>query len=223
MNPLRLLFGIFGLIGLISFVIWVPVTYRSVIKVIQWEEQPGSVVSFDQSGNPTIAFRYNGASREMQTGPSDDITEGQTVTVHFPPGRPEEAEVKSFFSMWFVTLFLGIFAVVFGGIGGIGFYSIIKRDKLKQELFVMRRGQRITVPIAEITMNYSLQVNGRHPYVIIGLWHDKTANIMREYKSDYIWYNPAQMMEGRKDIDVYVDPRDASRYWVDISFLPKKM
>jgi hypothetical protein len=84
------------------------------------------------------------------------------------------------------------------------------------------KGRKVSMPIGEVTQNFSLKVNGRSPYLIIGQWLDKTTNTVYQFKSESIWYNPTPYLEGKKEVDVYIDPNDLKRYYVDISFLPKR-
>lgn len=223
MNPQKLFFGIFGTIGLIAFIVWVPFTFNSVSKAISWEEMNGTVASMDNSGNPTVTFRYDGQTYTVVSGVSEsDLSVGDEMTVHFPNGRPQEAEVKSFFTQWFVTLFCGIFVLSFGSIGGIGLMSVIRKDKMKRELFQEGRGRKVSMPLGDVVHDTSFRVNGRSPYVIVCQFHDKARNEIHQYKSEHIWFNPVPFLEGKSEIDVYIDPNDLKRYYVDISFLPKK-
>lgn len=150
------------------------------------------------------------------------MVSGQDVKVHFPPGEPDQAEIKSFFTSWFVPIFLGLFASIFGSIGFIGLWVVAKPNRMREQLVELGRGRKVTIPIGEVTQNFSLKVNGRSPYLIIGQWLDKTTNTVYQFKSESIWYNPAPYLEGKKEVDVYIDPNDMKKYYVDISFLPKK-
>ena len=224
MNPLRFLFGIFSFVGLVSLIIWFPATFRAADKMMNWEKANATIVSVDPSGYPTISFRYNGTPYQFDSyNRGDNMQPGRELIIHFPPNEPKKAEIKSFFDDWFMSIFVGIFALVFGGVGLIGFSVILRKRKLKLELFDMGRGKRLTLPILEVGPDYSFRVNGRHPYVISTQFHDKTLNILHAYKSDYIWYDPSEQLAKRKDVDVYVDPNDFRRYYVDITFLPKKL
>jgi len=147
---------------------------------------------------------------------------GQEIKVHFPSGEPDKAEIKSFFTSWFVPIFLGVFGLIFGTIGFIGLRVVSKPNRMREELVVLGRGRKVSMPIGEVAQNFSLKVNGRSPYLIIGQWLDKTTNTIYQFKSESIWYNPTPYMEGKKEVDVYIDPNDVKKYYVDISFLPKK-
>lgn len=190
---------------------------------MQWEEAPAIITQLNNSGYPTISFEYNGKNHEFHENfSSSDMYTGQEVKVYFPPGEPDKAELKSFFASWFLTLFLGIFWLVFGGVGAIGLFWVSKASRMRQELVVKGKGRKVSVPIGEVNQDFSFKVNGRSPFIIVGQWLDKSSNTVYQFKSEYIWYNPAPYLDGKKEVDVYIDPNDLKRYYLDISFLPKK-
>lgn len=222
MRSLAFFYGIFAFVGLLCFLPWVYFTYESVQRISKWEERPGSIIAFDQSHYPTVLFNYRGKKIEVHSSySSSDMTIGEPVTVHFPEGKPEEAGIKSFFTLWFLPLFLGIFWMVFGGIGIVGLLKQKNKHDAKNELFVLRKGKKISLPVSEITQDFSYTVNGRSPFIFIAQWLDPASNSVYQFKSDYIWYNPSEYLEN-KSVDVYIDPNDPERYYVDTSFLPKK-
>ena len=224
MNPLRIFFAVFGLVGLISLVAFVAVSFFSLRKEMQWEQSSGQIVSLDQSGYPTISFDYNGRTYQFHENVrGTGVTVGKAVVVHFPAGQPDQAEEKSFFSLWFAPLLTGLFALIFGGVGGFGWSSILKRTRLKRELFEMQKGKKVAMPIGDVFYDTSFKYNGRSPYVIVGQFHDKTLNTVHEYRSEYIWYNPTSLLQGRTTVDVWIDPDDPKKYYMDITFLPKKI
>jgi hypothetical protein len=223
MRPQIILFGIFALVGAACFLPWLYFTYSSAVKSLNWEEAPATIKTLKPSGYPDITFEYNGRSYEVHENySSTDMFEGQQVSVYFPTGQPEKAELKSFFTSWFLTLLLGIFWIVFGCIGGIGLWVSTKPLRMRNELIVMGRGRKVSAPIGEVTKDYSFNVNGRSPYIILAHWHDKPSNTVYQFKSEHIWFNPENYLSEKKEIDVFIDPTDFKRYYVDISFLPKK-
>lgn len=222
MKPQIFLFGIFALVGVACFLPWLYFTYNSAVKAMRWEEASGTIKSF-QSGYPDITFDYNGRSYQFHENVStSDMFEGEQVTVYFPKGEPAKAELKSFFASWFMTLLLGIFWVVFGGIGGIGLWFSTKSSRMREELMVMGKGRKVSMPISEVTKDYSFKMNGRSPFVIVAQWHDKSSNTVYQFKSEYIWFNPEMYLTEKKEIDVFIDPNNFKRYYVDVSFLPKQ-
>ena len=57
-------------------------------------------------------------------------------------------------------------------------------------------------------------------YKIIAQWLNPTDNQMYVFKSDDLSYNPESLLVG-KEIEVYIDPINPKRYYLDISNLPK--
>jgi len=63
---------------------------------------------------------------------------------------------------------------------------------------------------------------GKHPYVIRCKWMQNSTNKVYYFKSKFIRFNPTTYLGERKQYDVYIDPNDPNKYYMDISFLPKK-
>lgn len=223
MRSLSIFFGIFAGVGTICFILSGYFAFSTYQKLSSWEETPAKISSF-RGDYPVVTFSYQGRETEFKASfTSSDMEAGQEITVHFPPGEPDKAEIKSFFSLWFLPLFLSIFWIVFGGIGFIGLVRQLDKMKMKRELFDEKRGKRVLVPISEVTQDFSYKVNGRSPFIIVCQYHDSASNTVYQFKSDYIWYNPSPFLETRKELDVYLDPQDLKRYFVDTGFLPKKV
>ena len=81
----------------------------------------------------------------------------------------------------------------------------------------MLEGMKIRTKFIEVNRNMSVSVGGRNPYRI--LTHYKKGDEMYEFKSENIWFNPATHID-REEIDVWVDPQNMKKYYMDISFLP---
>jgi len=223
MKSMVVFFGVFAAVGSICLLICLYTLNSSIQKNNSWVEAKGAITGFAGSGYPTITFDYYGQPMEFHSSyTSSDMREGDEVVVYFPPDHPEEAEIKGFFNQWFIPLFLSLFALVFGGIGFYGLSKQIKRMNAKRDLFTHGKGRKTPLPISEIVVDSSFKVNGRNPYVIVCQLHDPVSNKMYEFRSDYTWYNPTELLSERKDIDTYVDPNNLANYYMDISFLPKK-
>ncbi len=224
MRSLMIFFGIFASIGAICLLVALFFTYKTVTKISSWQEAPATLVGFDRnSNNPTVEFSYNNQKIQFHsTFSSSDMETGQTLQVHFPPGEPEGAEIKNFFMLWFLPLFLGIFALTFGGVGFFGLSRQMKKLGAKRELFDNQKGKKLSLPISDITQDTSFKVNGRSPYIVITQWVNPLTNVMHEFKSDYVWYHPGTLLGNQKQMDVYIDENDPKRYYMDTTFLPKK-
>ena len=118
-----------------------------------------------------------------------------------------------------------IFLFTFGGIGiiflfiGILFLILmLKKKKDAQKL--LDNGQYVIAEICEITPNYTVRINGKHPYVIQCKYEtiDGTVHI---FKSRNLFFNPESMLRSTS-VKVYTDRVNYKTYYVDIDeILPK--
>ncbi|MBX2968162.1 MAG: DUF3592 domain-containing protein [Cyclobacteriaceae bacterium] len=221
MRPLLIFYSVFAAIGGICLLICLITAYNSFMQNLTWEEAPGTITGL--SDYPAITFEYYGQPMEFYSlFSSSNMSVGDVVTVHYPPGKPEEAEIKSFFSQWFVPLFLSVFVLSFGGVGFYGLSKQLKLIRAKRDLFTYGKGRKTSLPVTDIIHDTSFKVNGRSPFVIVCQYHDAVSNKLYEFKSDHIWYDPAVLLKSREGVDIYIDPNDLTRYYMDTSFLPKK-
>ncbi len=79
---------------------------------------------------------------------------------------------------------------------------------------LINAGQYIMAEISEITRNYAVCVNNRHPYIIICRYQDQYGNI-HMFKSRNLYYDPAPLLRDQM-VKVYVDREDFRHYYMDI-------
>ena len=82
---------------------------------------------------PVVEFSYNGQTTAFQStvGSSPaSYTVGETVQVYFDPSDLKSAQIKSFFSQWFLSCMIGGMGFLFFSIGVIiAFFTIRKNRK----------------------------------------------------------------------------------------------
>lgn len=80
--------------------------------------------------------------------------------------------------------------------------------------------QYIMAEISEITMNYAVRVNYRHPYIVICRYRDMYGNI-HLFRSRNLNFDPAPLLKDQM-VRVYVEGENFKHYYVDIdSVLPE--
>ncbi|MBD1928846.1 DUF3592 domain-containing protein [Trichocoleus sp. FACHB-90] len=175
---------------------------------------------------PIVKFKtQKGESVEFQSSvgtypPSFRV--GETVSVLYDANNPAEAEINSFWQLWFTAIFLLAMGGLFAGIGlsliagplAFRFSSNKKAAKLQAN------GKKIVTKFTGVELNTFLTVNGSSPYQIISQWFDPETNQVYVFHSENIWFDPEEFIK-YETIDVYVDPNNMKKYHMDISFLPK--
>lgn len=112
------------------------------------------------------------------------------------------------------TLLGGIISVI-----GLAFliWVIRKKRAIKK---VIQGGHTVSAVISEISINYSVEVNGRNPYVIVCQYQDPVTGILHIFRSGNIMFNPGDLTH--REVSVFVDPQNFNHYYVDLeSVLPE--
>jgi len=112
--------------------------------------------------------------------------------------------------------------VVFGAVGGpflvigiiLAAVSARKRAMIRR---VVEEGRFVMADVADIRPNYSVEINGRCPYVLECHYRDPASGTLHVFRSRNLFFCPAET-ENRQ-VRVYVDPENFSRYYVDVESL----
>lgn len=235
MDIIRIVSRVFASIGLLflaagAFVTWrahtlIDVSTKADGMVIELRlSRPGSgssghqpVVRFTTNEGSVVEFISSISSRP----PAYKI--GEQVQVLYDPKDPYHAEINSFLSLWLLPSIFLLLGGVFFVIGSVMIYFRKKRDEMI--VWLKKRGTQISADIQGVTENTSISVNGRHPFRVIAQFMDTSRNEVHIFKSTDIWYDPKAWFakRGISKINVFVDPKDYKRHFMDISFLPKKV
>ena len=188
-------------------------------------------VSFTDSAGQTITFTSN-ISSSMPT-----YHVGQKVSVLYNKNNSQDAKINTFFQLWFVTIIMSFLGVVFFLVGLLFLIAQKKRAALEKEL--LYKGTKISTKVVSVQtnaptssqnsfmgqgsrpgMNFFYGTAQRPTYQIVAQWLNLADNQMYIIKSDDLSYDPGTIVSG-KNIDVYIDPQNPKRYYMDISSLPK--
>lgn len=90
--------------------------------------------------------------------------------------------------------------------------SFSRRKKLER---IIENGYYIVAEIGDIVQNYSINVNGRSPYVITARYRD-SAGCIHTFRSRNIFYNPVGIMTNNM-VKIYTRPDNFKLYYMDIS------
>lgn len=119
-----------------------------------------------------------------------------------------------------------IFTAVFCGIGGLFFvlglvFLIRALRKRAQEKQLIANGIKILAQVTGVTINYSITINGRNPYVVEARYTDPITGIVHIFHSRSIYYDPYEYVNGRL-VEVFCVPDNYDRYYMDVdAILPQ--
>ncbi len=104
-------------------------------------------------------------------------------------------------------------AIPFLGVG-IGFLAHV-HNKRNMENDVIEMGCTVDAVITEICPDYSITVNGRHPWMLRCSYDDPETNRVYEFTTHTEGFHPSPRLIGGT-VTVFVDPYDYTRYAVDL-------
>ena len=115
----------------------------------------------------------------------------------------------AFFSTGEVPLFACLLPLIFTVIGLAFLFSFFRKKLRAKKL--KETGRQLRAVITNVSPNYSVTINGRHPYLI-----DCEYNGLM-FQADYMKAVTYDMVG--KTVTVYVSEEDPSKYFVDTSEL----
>lgn len=80
-------------------------------------------------------------------------------------------------------------------------------------------GVRVHADVQHVRPTGTYAANGSENHRVVAQWLDPDRHEVRVFASEEVPFDPTPYLTG-KTVDVYIDPHDASRHYVDLSFLP---
>lgn len=111
------------------------------------------------------------------------------------------------------------FLFSFGGMGLLFFvlglvFLITLGNKKKTSQRLLDNGNYVVAEIFDISQEYNVMVNGRHPY-IVNCKYEAMDGTVHIFKSRYLYFNPETLLKNNV-VRVYVDNDNFKKYYVDI-------
>lgn len=104
----------------------------------------------------------------------------------------------------------------------IGLYYFIRfsfQDNAKKKL--IKTGKKIAADFISVIRNEKYRMGENNPWVIKCRWIDSGNNMEYHFASKDYTIDPVPYLNGRNHIDVFIDPDDPNRYYMDTFFMPK--
>lgn len=111
------------------------------------------------------------------------------------------------------------FLFSFGGMGLLFFtlglvFIITLGNKKRTSQRLLDNGNYVVAEIFDISQNYNVSVNGRHPFVV-SCKYEAMDGAVHIFKSRYLYFNPEPLLKNNV-VRVYVDNDNFKKYYVDI-------
>ena len=190
-------------------------TDGSVVRMNESRSDKGTlltapVISFNTKDGQEYLYQSN-----IYSNPSS-YSIGEKVPIYYDPLNPNHAQTGG------MTL-----SIVLASIGGVFFLIgliiyLLHINKDKNIKILMETGEKIKADIVSVNYNTSLAINGKNPMVIECQWLQNYSNTLYSFKSRNLWFDPTPYLGERKQLDVFINPNNPKKYFMDVSFLPKE-
>jgi len=186
-----------------------------VTRLIESRSEEGTIMKA-----PVISFHskdgqeYTYQSKSYSSPSTYSI--GEKVPMYYEPTNPNNAQTGDM-----------PFSITLAIIGGINLLVVLilylvnlyidRSQKLLRET-----GKKIKADIVSVKYNTSFSVGGKNPMIIECQWLTNHNNTVHVFKSINLWFDPSPYFGERKQLDVYINPNNPKKYFMDVSFLPNK-
>lgn len=223
---LVIFFLIFGLIGLMMLIGGFVVMYNSLRFQSTAAEVTGVITDIrtyqnsngDTSHTVLVSYSYNGQSFEDVPLHyySSSMYEGKEIPLSVDPEAPGHM-ISRFGSTFAYAMLLGM-GLIFSAVGFIPLICMLVRYLSGKRLEA--NGQVLRATVECIDFNSAVTYNGRHPYIIYCTYYDAYKDVTYRFKSRNLMADPSFDYAPGTAIDVYVNPRDYSKYQVKVEQNP---
>lgn len=143
-----------------------------------------------------------------------DMSEGDVITLYYDPANPSKTVVDGGNFLFIVFIGLGsVFAIM-------GLCFLIKAIKDKRMVKrVIAMNCIIQAQIGDFSIDGSLMVNGRHPFVLRASAISPYDGQAYEFRSDAIWNDLRPILQAYNitKVPVYVNPQNYKEYYMDMT------
>jgi hypothetical protein len=172
-----------------------------------------------KKGLSTVTVIFNtpdGTSITAKAPKRQYVTTGEKVVVYYDPAFPQKIDFGD-------TISYNMRGVVAGGFLFIlGLYYFIKYSSKDKEIKkLIRSGKKIAAEFVAAERNEKYRMGDNNPWIIKCKWTDNASNKEYYFVSQDYTIDPAPYLNGRYHLDVFIDPDNPEKYYMDTSFMPK--
>jgi Protein of unknown function (DUF3592) len=165
----------------------------------------------------TVTFKtIDGKAITAAASTRQFLKNGESVKIWYDQSTPVNIDFGD-------TVKYNMRGVIIGGLIFLfGFYFFVKfsiQDLGMRNL--KKNGRKVQTEFVAIDKNERYRMGENNPWVIKSRWTDESDNKEYQFSSpDYI-IDPAPYLKGRTVIDVFINPSDPLKYYMDTSFMPR--
>ncbi|MCM2324993.1 MAG: DUF3592 domain-containing protein [Candidatus Woesearchaeota archaeon] len=156
----------------------------------------------DQEGEEIEFFDRTGTNPSM-------FMIGDKVEVYYESDNPYTARLAGSWNIFYFSFIIG--GLLFAIVGFFLQYGFIMQDKE----YLKKKGIKIHSEFLRVEKNEGFKVDGESPFRIVS--RAKSGGVYYTFYSKNLWVDPSDKIKDK--IAVYVDSRDMSKYYVDLSEL----
>lgn len=96
------------------------------------------------------------------------------------------------------------------------FKSSSQSISAKEGASIKTAGNKVAAEIMDLRQETNIRVNMRAPYVLIAKGINPVSGQEQIFQSGWIWTDPFVQSQNHKIVDVYIDPSNPDRYFMDL-------
>lgn len=139
---------------------------------------------------------------------------GQSVRLWYLEENPEKINFGEPTGYHIRAMLIALVLIILGGYFTI---RLSKEDLAKKRL--MSTGLKINTPYS-IGRNEMFRAGDHNPWIIKASWKDLKSNREYTFTSKNFTADPADFLKDRNSIDVFINPDNPEKYYMDTSFMP---
>lgn len=159
----------------------------------------------------TYTFEGETYERVLLQEYNSNMYVGKSITLFCDPKNPRKIRTETGF--YLAVILLGGMGLTFSSVGIIPMLFTAKKKQKRKRL--LANGRILHATVERVDWNTNITVNGQNPYVIYCSWKDEYTDVLYRFKSDNLWTDPSFIFDSGSEINVYVDGKDFSKYYVD--------
>lgn len=219
--------SICGIVFLLIGIVFLSISLFSTISYNKFKESAGTcnaVIttieshydSNSESTNHDVYVRYevNGVIYDNELNYYESsMDEGDIVTLYYNKDNPNDIMIDG---QTFFFLIFAIMGAIMTIVGTICLVIFIKGKRLRKKIIAMNC--IIQAQISGIETNYSVTVNGRHPFLLMASAISPYDGKVYTFKSESFWSDLTLVLQQYNitQVPVYVNPSNYNEYYVDI-------